>query len=100
MNTYREIPRLNSFGIHKQDIAKACGCSRNTVVSVLKKAKDRGIGWEAAQGQNNTELAGQLFPGNQAQSEYKMPDYEYIHREMAKSGVTLSILWAEYCEQC
>jgi len=22
-----------------------------------------------------------------------MPDYEYIHREMARSGVTLSLLW-------
>ena len=27
-------------------------------------------------------------------------DYEYVHREMAKSGVTLSLLWTEYCEQC
>jgi hypothetical protein len=29
-----------------------------------------------------------------------MPDYEYVHREMAKSDVTLSLLWVEYCEQC
>lgn len=29
-----------------------------------------------------------------------MPDYNYIHREMAKSGVTLSLLWLEYCDQC
>lgn len=29
-----------------------------------------------------------------------MPDCEYIHKEMAKSGVTLSLLWNEYCEQC
>ena len=29
-----------------------------------------------------------------------MPDYEQLHREMAKSGVTLSLLWSEYCEQC
>lgn len=27
-------------------------------------------------------------------------DYEYIHQEMQKSGVTLSLLWVEYCEQC
>ena len=31
---------------------------------------------------------------------YKMPDYEWVHREMQKSGVTLSLLWVEYCEQC
>lgn len=29
-----------------------------------------------------------------------MPDYEQIHREMQKSGITLSLLWAEYCDQC
>ena len=29
-----------------------------------------------------------------------MPDYEWVHREMQKSGVTLSLLWVEYCEQC
>ena len=29
-----------------------------------------------------------------------MPDYEWVHREMQKNGVTLSLLWVEYCEQC
>jgi transposase len=29
-----------------------------------------------------------------------MPDYEYVHRELAKDGVTLSLLWVEYCEEC
>jgi hypothetical protein len=29
-----------------------------------------------------------------------MPDYECVHQEMAKSGVTLSLLWVEYCDQC
>jgi transposase len=29
-----------------------------------------------------------------------MPDYEYIHREMAKSGMTLHLLWFEYCDSC
>jgi len=31
---------------------------------------------------------------------YKEPDYEHIHKEMAKRGVTLSLLWNEYCAQC
>jgi transposase len=65
-----------------------------------KKAEDKAIGWEAAQALTNTELAERLFPAGQTQPVYKMPDYEHIQREMAKSGVTLSLLWAEYCEQC
>ena len=31
---------------------------------------------------------------------YSMPDYEWVHKEMQKSGVTLSLLWVEYCERC
>jgi transposase len=48
----------------------------------------------------NKELAEKLFPPGETNLTYKMPDYEYIHREMAKSGVTLSLLWVEYCDQC
>lgn len=29
-----------------------------------------------------------------------MPDFEHIHKGMAKSGVTLSLLWDEYCQEC
>ena len=29
-----------------------------------------------------------------------MPDYEYVSKEMRHSGVTLNLLWLEYCEQC
>jgi transposase len=29
-----------------------------------------------------------------------MPDYEYVHKEMLKSGVTLQLLWFEYCDKC
>ena len=100
MTNYREILRLNNLRILKQDIAKSCGCSRNTVASVIKTAEEKGLGWETAVGLNNDELAERLFPGNQRKPIYKIPDWEYIHREMAKSGVTLSLLWAEYSEKC
>ena len=100
MTNYREILRLNSLGIFKQDIAKTLGCSRNTVANVIKLAEEKGIGRETAAVLSNNELSERLFPGNQSNPVYKIPDWEYIHREMAKSGVTLSLLWAEYCEQC
>ena len=100
MTNYREILRLSSLGILKQDIAKACQCSRNTVANVIKLATEKGLLWEAAAGLTNNELAGRLFSSCQKKPVYKIPDWEYVHREMAKSGVTLSLLWAEYCEQC
>ena len=100
MTNYREILRLNNLGILKQDIAKSCGCSRNTVANVIKVAGEKGLEWETASGFGNHELAARLFTGSPRKPIYKIPDWVYIHREMAKSGVTLSLLWAEYCEQC
>ena len=46
------------------------------------------------------EVSQRLFPTEQKDPVYKMPDYEWVHREMQKNGVTLSLLWVEYCEQC
>ena len=100
MTNYREILRLHNLGILKQDIAKSCGCSRNTVTHVLNLAKEKGAKWETAAGLSNNELAERLFPEVRNKSIYKIPDWNLIHREMAKSGVTLSLLWEEYCEQC
>ena len=39
-----------------------------------------------------------MFPGKYAAaSPYTVPDYERIHRELARTGVTLTLLWSEYC---
>lgn len=45
-------------------------------------------------------MSKRLYPRTAISEKYKMPDYEWVHREMQKSGVTLSLLWVEYCEQC
>ena len=100
MTNYREILRLNNLRILKQDIAKTCGCSRNTVANVINRAEEKLINWDTASRLNNNELAACLFPGSNEKPVYKIPDWDYIHREMAKSGVTISLLWAEYSEQC
>ncbi len=33
-------------------------------------------------------------------SSFVLPDFPYIHRELARSGVTLTLLWNEYCTSC
>jgi transposase len=45
------------------------------------------------------ELSEKLFPSPN-KAIFKMPDYEYVHREMSKSGVTQQLLWYEYCDHC
>lgn len=36
------------------------------------------------------------FPGTSSPSAYQIADYEHVHREMQRTGVTLSLLWVEY----
>jgi hypothetical protein len=41
-----------------------------------------------------------LFGRRGNASRRKMPEWEYVHQELAHAGVTLSLLWNEYCESC
>jgi transposase len=100
MTKYREILRLYSQGISKRGIASSCECSRNTITAVLERAESCGISWPFEKDMSDGELQTDLFPEKDLPSSRRIPDCEYIHREMAKSGVTLSLLWSEYCEQC
>ena len=49
---------------------------------------------------SSEEVARKLYPATSMGQQYSMPDYEWVHKEMQKSGVTLSLLWVEYCERC
>ena len=31
---------------------------------------------------------------------HKEPDYAYMHTELARKGVNLTLLWSEYCAEC
>ena len=100
MTNYREILRLNSLGINNTQAAMSCGCTRPTVVQVLQRAKAIGLEYSQAAQMSDKELKQKLFQKAASKPEYRMPDYEHVHREMAKSGVTLNLLWMEYCEEC
>jgi transposase len=100
MTKYRDILRLSSMGLSQRSIASSCQCSRNTVSEVLNRAKENELAWPLPEDVANADLQYLLFPEKAQASSRKVPDCEYIHRELAKSGVTLSLLWNEYCEMC
>ena len=100
MTMYREILRLNSQRISNRDIAESLKCSRNTIKKVLERASTSGIVWPLPEDYSDRVLAQVLFGKRERIQKRKMPDLDYVHQEMAKSGVTLSLLWNEYCESC
>ena len=100
MTNYREILRLQSLGMNKQETAASVGCSRNTVAEVLRRAKEKGLKYPLPPGMTDVMLAQTLYPSAAMKPVYKMPDYAYVAKEMMKDGVTLNLLWLEYCEKC
>lgn len=44
---------------------------------------------------SNGNLHNILYPCSSRSQQYRMPDYEQIHREMQKIGVALSLHWVE-----
>lgn len=101
MTNYLEILRLDSLGYSQRTIETTAHCSRHTVRSVLQAAKTNSVTWPVGKNITNAELERILFPSKYTGSGvYVEPDYAYIHRELARPGVTLALLWEEYCRKC
>jgi len=100
MTNYREILRLKSLGFSERNIALSCLCSRNTVSSVLKKANELEISWPLQEDQTNAVIQSTLFPQESPKATKRLPDYSYVRKELLKNGVTRTLLWTEYMEDC
>ena len=100
MTNYREILRLKSLGINNSQIAESMMLSRQTVVTALQRAAAQGLDWQTAETLSDRELTAKLFPNQTNTPGYQHPDYAYVHKEMAKPGMTQQLLWIEYCDRC
>ena len=101
MTKYREILRLKSLGLSQQSIADSCNVSKKTVNRVLKRAKELDISWPLDKSDTDAVLAEKFFPSaKQVRSSKRMPDYDYIHKELLRNGVSKKLLWTEYMEDC
>ena len=100
MIKHREILRMANLGLSQRNIAESLNCSRTTVSEVLRRAREEQLAWPLPPELSDPELVQILFPHKGRASTRKEPDYEQIHTELAKKGVTLSLLWSEYCEEC
>ena len=101
MTKYREILRLKSLNLSQQNIAHSCNVSKKTVNRVLKRAEELGISWPLDENDTDAVLAEKFFPSaKQTTSTKRMPDYDYIRKELLRNGVTKKLLWTEYMEDC
>ena len=97
MVDYREIIRLKSQNFSNRSIASSLCCSRNTVSEVLSLAETHALEWPLPDTLTNKDIEHLFYPARGNNEGRKLPDFEYVYNELAKPGVTLSLLWAEYC---
>ena len=99
---YGEILRLASIGFSRRNIALSVPCSRNTVAKTLNRATELNIGWPLPKGMTEAELGKRLFDQDEKlpKTSRRMPNFEYIRKELLKNGVNKKLLWTEYLEEC
>jgi len=101
MVDYKRILRLRAEGISQRGIAEALGCSRNTVATVFTLADVAGVGWAEVASLDSGEVRRLLLPQQvERSSERMVPDFDEVHRELAKPKVTLLLVWNEYVSKC
>ena len=93
MTKYREILRLKSLNLSQQNIAHSYNVSKKTVNRVLKRAEELGISCPLDENDTDAVLAEKLFPSvKQNISAKRMPDYDYIRKELLCNGVIKKLL--------
>lgn len=103
MTDHLTIVRAVYSGLSQRQVAATHQVSRNTVALLVRHAQAQG--WLTLEDLNNLDNA--IFSNAMAKTAspsrdvtFRMPDFEYVHAELAKPHVTLKLLWEEYVEKC
>lgn len=95
------VLQLRAEGLSGRAIATSQGMSRKSVTAVLEAADAGGTSWDDVADLSDGEVYGLLFPGRgEHESVFAQPDWDRVHREMARVGVTLKLLHGEYADAC
>lgn len=100
MRTIRELLRLalSNDGLSDRDIGRSLRISHPTVQKYVCAVKEAGLDWEKIQQMDDAALKKVIkkVSGRRVEIDRPLPDYEYVHQELKKPGVTLFLLWQEY----
>ena len=95
------ILELRSAGMSRNLIASTRRISRNSVSDVFRIADAKGITHADIENLSDQEVYRMFYPDKYVvENMYRNPDYEYVHKELKKVGVTLKLLWNEYKDTC
>jgi transposase len=103
MNKVREIIRLyEQCNLSQRSIARALYISRPVVNEYIRKIRASGLDYQATQEIDDDALLEIIEGGQKSHSErYQVlrRKFEYLVKELKRTGVTLERLWQEYREE-
>ncbi len=100
MSKQKEILKLNAQGFSQRRIAEMLHVSRNTVSKVLKSADQQNLVYEEVAPLSDLQIKEKLNGCENITPIQALPDFEMLHKELLKTGVTLKLLWEEYLDGC
>lgn len=98
---YRRILELQDEGISLRGIAASTGNSRQKVTEIIDLAERKGLVCPLDEEMTDEWIEEFLFPEKSLEASGRQSlDFDYIHKELAKPNVTLSLLHYEYEADC
>ena len=97
----KQIISLIHLNSSNSFIANALDVSRNSVIKIRSKIDELNLSKEDLEGKEDDELYEIFFPTKFKRKSSLTPvDYNYVHNELKRVGVTLKLLWEEYVDDC
>jgi transposase len=97
MRKIAELLRLKyEVKLPHRSIAASLGISAGSVSEYVKRAQAAKITWPLPKEMTEEQLHQKLFPSRSQDSPPPVPDWQMIHQEMRRKGMTLQLLWQEY----
>jgi len=101
MRKIREVLRLRlGHGMKARDVAATCGLGCTTVLEYGYRAKAANLVWPFPEDLSDARLEALLFPpAPPADIDRPLPDWDHVRSELARKGVTMTLVWQEYVRE-
>ena len=98
MLDYIEALRLRSLHTTMRKMELSLKSHHSTIGEFFKRADANNLTWPVPVGATNESICSMLYPerANDLLGLRAQPDYESIHKDLAKRGTNLTLLWEEY----